>query len=52
MPHVENTDMTNGTSTAEVVEELKNDQGLPAGTPIQETMMVETQDDMEMKNGT
>ena len=52
MPHVENTGMTYGTSTAEMVEGLKNDKGLPAGTSIQEFMMVETQDAMEMETGT
>ena len=52
MPHVETTGMTYDTSTAEMVEGLKNDKRLPAGTSIQEFMLVETQDTMGMETGT
>ena len=44
--------MAYGSATAEAGEELKNDKGLPDGTPTQETMVVETQDALEMTNGT
>jgi hypothetical protein len=43
--------MAYGSTTAEAGEELKNDKGLPDGTPTQETMVVETQDAMRALEG-